>query len=125
MIMKSLSMRFVMLSMMDVEDHWRNSKWKDTSDLINPDKPMIIQVGDYGYEVQSCGGDGDIEGFVIQCKEEPVCKWEGAPPQREWQGLTDEEVGMLTVFNGLHHVEVPLLAKFTRAIEAKLKEKNT
>jgi len=45
--------------------------------------------------------------------------------KREWQGLTDEEVGMLTVFDGLHHVEVPLLAKFTRAIEAKLKEKNT
>ncbi len=77
MIPKSLSMRFVMLSMMDVEDIWRNSKWKDTHDLINPDKPMIIQVGDYGYEVQSCGGDGDIEGFVIQCKEKPVCKWEG------------------------------------------------
>jgi hypothetical protein len=77
MILKSLSMRFVMLSMMDVEDHWRNSKWKDTGDLINPDKPMIIQVGDYGYEVQSCGGDGDIEGFVIMCKDEPVCKWEG------------------------------------------------
>jgi len=47
-----------------------------------------------------------------------------APPQRNWQGLTDEEIGMLTVFDGLHHVEVPLLAKFTRAIEAKLKEKN-
>jgi len=45
-------------------------------------------------------------------------------PQREWQGLTDEEVGMLTVFDGLHHVEVPLLAEFVRAIEAKLKEKN-
>lgn len=77
MILKSQSMRFVMATMMDVEDHWRNSKWKDTSDLINPDKPMIIQVGDYGYEVQSCGGDGDIEGFVIMCKEEPVCKWDG------------------------------------------------
>jgi hypothetical protein len=47
-----------------------------------------------------------------------------APPQREWQGLTDEEVGMLTVFDGLHHVEVPLLAEFIRAIEAKLKEKS-
>lgn len=77
MIPKSLSMRFVMLSMMDVEDIWRNSKWKDTHCLINPDKPMIVQVGDYGYEVQSCGGDGYIEGFVIQCKEKPVCKWEG------------------------------------------------
>jgi hypothetical protein len=77
MILKSQSMRFVMATMMDVEDHWQNSKWKDKSDLINPDAPMIIQVGDYGYEVQSCGGDGDIEGFVIMCKEEPVCKWEG------------------------------------------------
>lgn len=44
--------------------------------------------------------------------------------KREWQGLTDEEIGTLTVFDGLHHVEVPLLASFTRAIEAKLKEKN-
>lgn len=45
--------------------------------------------------------------------------------KKEWQGLTDEEVGTLTVFDGLHHVEVPLLADFARAIEAKLKEKNT
>jgi hypothetical protein len=44
--------------------------------------------------------------------------------KKEWQGLTDEEVGMLTVFDGLHHVEVPLLAEFIRAIETKLKEKN-
>jgi len=44
---------------------------------------------------------------------------------REWVGLTDEEVGTLTVFDGLHHVETPLLAGFARAIEAKLKEKNT
>jgi hypothetical protein len=45
--------------------------------------------------------------------------------EREWQSLTDEEIGMLTVFDGLHHVEVPLLADYVRAIEAKLKEKNT
>ena len=76
MILKSQSMRFVMATMMDVEHEWQSSKWKDKSDIINPDVPMIVQVGDYGYEVQSCGGDGDIEGFVIQCKEEPVCKWE-------------------------------------------------
>ena len=48
-----------------------------------------------------------------------------APPQRKgWHGLTDEEIGMLAVFDGLHHIEVPLLADFIRAIEAKLKEKN-
>lgn len=44
---------------------------------------------------------------------------------RMWVGLTDEEVGGLTVFDGLTHVEVPILADFIRAIEAKLKEKNT
>jgi len=48
-----------------------------------------------------------------------------APQPRQWQGLTDEEVGALTVFDGLHHVEVPVLADFIRAIEAKIKEKNT
>lgn len=43
---------------------------------------------------------------------------------RKWIGLTDEEIGTLTVFDGLHHVEIPVLADFARAIEAKLKEKN-
>lgn len=74
MILKSQSMRFVMATMMDVENEWQTS---NDGDMIDPDAPLIVQVGDYGYEVQSCGGDGDIEGFVIQCKEEPVCKWEG------------------------------------------------
>lgn len=45
--------------------------------------------------------------------------------KREWQGLTNEEVGALTVFDGLHHVEIPILANFVWAVEAKLKEKNT
>ena len=45
--------------------------------------------------------------------------------KREWVGLTDEEVGRLTVFDGLHHVELPILADFARAIESKLKDKNT
>jgi hypothetical protein len=48
-----------------------------------------------------------------------------APSKREWVGLTDEEVGGLTVFDGLTHIEVPILADFVRAIEDKLKEKNT
>jgi hypothetical protein len=44
---------------------------------------------------------------------------------REWQGLTDDEIGRLAVFDGLHHVEIPLLAKFILAIEQALKDKNT
>ncbi len=47
------------------------------------------------------------------------------PPKREWVGLTDEEVGGLTVFDGLTNIEVPILADFVRATEAKLKEKNS
>ena len=67
----------------------------------------------------------DMEHFSLWPDEWHVVPLYPAPPQREWQGLTDEEIGMLTVFDGLHHVEVPLLAVFARAIEAKLKEKNT
>jgi hypothetical protein len=44
---------------------------------------------------------------------------------RKWQGLTDDEIGRLAVFDGLHHVEIPLLAKFILAIEQALKDKNT
>jgi len=49
---------------------------------------------------------------------------EAVNQKRQWVGLTDEEVGGLTVFDGLHDVEVPILADFVRTIEAKLKEKN-
>ena len=44
---------------------------------------------------------------------------------RKWQGLNDDEIGRLAVFDGLHHVEIPLLAKFILAIEQALKDKNT
>lgn len=44
-----------------------------------------------------------------------------APPQREWQGLTDDEI-KATASLGIY--EKPLV-DFARAIEAKLKEKNT
>jgi hypothetical protein len=45
-----------------------------------------------------------------------------APPQREWQGLTDEEVDNFT--QAVWPREATSL-DFIRAIEAKLKEKNT
>ena len=41
------------------------------------------------------------------------------PPQREWVGLTDEEARELCVAN------VPYVIDMVRALEAKLKEKNT
>lgn len=42
-----------------------------------------------------------------------------APPQREWQGLTDEEI--VEVWKNASGYDLD----FARAIEAKLKEKNT
>jgi hypothetical protein len=45
-------------------------------------------------------------------------------PVKEWQSLSDDEIGRLAVFDGLHHVEIPLLAKFILAIEQALREKN-
>ena len=44
--------------------------------------------------------------------------------RKEWVGLTDEEVGTLTVADGLHDIEVPILADLIRTVEAKLKERN-
>ena len=60
-----------------------------------------------------------------RCGEVNPAEIHTCTPKREWQGLTEYEVGFLTVFDGLHDVEVPLLANFIRHIEAKLKEKNT
>lgn len=42
-----------------------------------------------------------------------------APPKKEWVGLTDEEVWHMSQFN------CGTRGEFARAIEAKLKEKNT
>ena len=43
-------------------------------------------------------------------------------PKSEWVGLTDEEIDNLAEFHGLDFMSY---SPFTRAIEAKLKEKNT
>lgn len=44
---------------------------------------------------------------------------------KPWQGLTGEEIGLLTTGDDCAHLETPVLALFARAIEAKLKEKNS
>jgi len=72
---KSQTMRHTLDAMMDVMQRWQESSEEFRDDLINPDAPMVVQVGDFGYEVQSIGGDGEIEGFVLMCKPNPVCEW--------------------------------------------------
>lgn len=45
------------------------------------------------------------------------------PPQREWQGLTDEEINTIAATPAA--IPGSYVHSFARAIEAKLKEKNT
>ena len=50
-----------------------------------------------------------------------VCPEETTKPPRQWVGLTDEEIGTIAYnVNPLDGIR-----QFSRAIEAKLKEKNT
>jgi hypothetical protein len=80
-------------------------------------EPVAYLVYDKGASNQYLAFDdelGDMDGCDIQ----PLYT---AAPQREWQGLTDEEVKSAASL-GIYE---KLLIEFARAIEAKLKEKNT
>jgi len=60
---------------------------------------------------------------ALKCEgDEPSEPLYTAPPQREWQGLTDEEI--TATWNDHPRIENWVNA-FARDIEAKLKEKNT
>ena len=88
------------------------------------------------YPKCTCGYDKAItaiEEALAQPEQEPVA-WEVgvvdgvvtrrlAPPQRTWVGLTDEEIS--GVLGSDIHDEPSGELRFIRAIEAKLKEKNT
>lgn len=74
---KSQTMRQVLAAMQDTLHRWENAHASEKPDLINPDAPLVVQCGDFGYEVQSVGGDGDIEGFVMMLKDKKVCEWRG------------------------------------------------
>ena len=48
--------------------------------------------------------------------------------QREWVGLTDEEIGRKTILAGFNpewKVEIGMVFSIVKNLEAKLKEKNT
>ena len=68
-----------------------------------------------------CYGDKRTEGY----EDVPLYT---APPQRTWVGLTDEEVRDLWSWSATSEAEKTANTQqhaFARAIEAKLKEKNT
>ena len=60
----------------------------------------------------------------VNCIDKPkLCGIDTAPPQREWVGLTDDEIEDAGKLNVEGARMLPY--SFARAIEAKLKEKNT
>ena len=60
-----------------------------------------------------------------RCGENNPAEIHTCSPQREWQGLTeDDALQLLPVMPYEYDVDVEMILKFAEAIEAKLKEKN-
>ena len=80
--------------------------------------PCLIAEADFSQDTVT---------LTMQCQDYKVSAgkhWlSTTPPQRTWVGLTDEEVS--EVFGGDINAEHSGELRFVRAIEAKLKEKNT
>lgn len=71
----SLTTREISSTMLEIINRWKRIPDHLKDGFINPDSPIIVQVGEYGYEVESIGGDDDVDGLVLSVKERPVCKW--------------------------------------------------
>lgn len=82
--------------------------------LVDPEEPVAWVVYD--------SENNDIVWTEAGKKLKQNTRLYTAPPQREWQGLTDEEMFSLWV---KCPAETEDRFAFARAIEAKLKEKNT
>jgi len=91
---------------------------------------MVEQQEPYAYAYMGVKHDGALHGPHLVWKPEYMDAMSASmgaeaiplylnPPKREWQGLTDEEID---TWNIVGHES---LREFVRAIEAKLKEKNT
>ena len=86
------------------------------------EKPLVAMMLSHDHIAALEQQIKDLAAHLLEIKQlvTPMMEFK----RREWVGLTDFELGSLTVFEGLHHIETPLLAEFIKAIEAKLKEKN-
>ena len=79
------------------------------------------------YNCAKCGlskSDGAMGSVLPQCK----CDWNLTPPKKEWVGLTDEEVHQAykdVLSQPIREQDKAVVFNVCRAIEAKLKEKNS
>jgi len=73
--------------------------------------------------MNTCPNCGKVVGLHSSILQGCVCQYSmQAPPQRTWQGLTDEKIKTICLENGWDSSWQSLC--FARAIEAKLKERN-
>ena len=79
--------------------------------------------------MNTCPNCGKIAGLHSSILQGCMCQYSmQAPPQRTWIGLTDEEIDAVTDSQWAKGVNKPIYAAhraYARAIEAKLKERNT
>jgi hypothetical protein len=87
--------------------------------------------GEGGYDFRYYQDDEEYQQRFIERNGEQNASWVEplytAPPPREWQGLTDEEIDKVTDAQWSRNNHKPMYAAYrayARAIEAKLKEKN-
>jgi len=89
-------------------------------------KRVYIQSEDFKHDVRLyVDGDFASDGQRFEYAEQMAQQFNTTPPaaQRRWVGLTDEQIDKL--FGDGPYVPAMLLRDVARAIEAKLKEKNT
>ena len=104
------------LTIEQLREHWQVAKVLDMTDAE-------IDFADYVLIAR------DVEalyGITSDMKQEPVDKT--AKQRHEWVGLTDEEIWAsdeIMEANSGYGANFETLRKLTKAIEAKLKEKNT
>jgi hypothetical protein len=96
--------------------------------LEQPEPEPVPQLGDGIFWYNTCKS---VQEHPDHAENDIWCKGQAtwiqgpfytSPPKREWQGLTDEEVQM---FIDARWGDGVNFTHFIRAIEAKLKEKNT
>jgi hypothetical protein len=94
--------------------------WVDTEQALRQAIAQAKKQEPVAYIDHVSGKPKFINGYVVQTDYDiPLYT---APPKREWVGLTDAEILDLWIAN---HKDTGATDAFARAIEAKLKEKNT
>jgi len=108
--------------------HYSMQKTKD--DMRQALRQAIAGLESQEFVCEWCDGTGMVDSGGTQPWGEAInipCRCQHThPPQRTWQGLTDYEIGVCSTEAAMNRSEmVGGAVTFARAIEAKLKEKNT